>query len=309
MNPQEPQQEFHSRVTAPASSGLSGVLVVTQGSRTRHVLERAARLPLAPGAQVVVLRQARPALVPRRGSASAGSADRLETRLEEHARAAGGQLSLVESSAGEDLLAAMARYRERYQPELVLLAREPRSLRSRLFGAFPEKLARHSEVPVLVAELMPKHSYEHVLVGTDFSEASRAALELALRMTTPGTGTVDVLHSYDTGYALTLHMTNASAAQLLEYYQQRLAEAEQAMRAFLAPYQQAPVVLRSLLTREDPRLALHQAACRKDMELLVVGKHRHAPEGLGHALLGSVAESCMRRACYDVLVVPGPTPH
>lgn len=208
---------------------------------------------------------------------------------------------------GEDALAALMRHRAQEGAELVVLAREPRSLRTRLFGAFPERLARHSEVPVLVVELPAKQPYPHVLVGTDFSRASRAALAMALRMTAPGTGRVDVLHAYDTGYALTLHMANAAAEQLVDYYQRRHAEAEQAMLTFLAPHRAAPVDLRYLLTREDPRVALHREAYRQGVELVVVGKHRDT--GLTHALLGSVAEACLRRSCYDVLVVPGATVH
>ena len=300
MNPREPHQAPHPSVNPTVGAGLRGVLVVEPGKPRRHVLERAALLPLAPEARVAVLRRGHRARDARGGASSTGALDSL---LETRARAVGGQLSFLEGEPDEDALATMARY----GPELVVIAREPRTLRSRLFGSFPEKLARHGGVPILVAELSARQRYQRVLVGTDFSEASRAALELALRLTVPGGGRLDVLHAYDTGYALTLHMTNASAEQLLRYYQQQHAEAERAMLAFLAPYRGAAVPLGYVLTREAPRLALHRTACRQGVELLVVGKHRDT--GMGHALLGSVAESCMRRSRYDVLVVPGATVH
>lgn len=301
MNPREHQ---HPTASLHGLPGPRAVLVAMQGVRRRQVLQRAAQLPLAPGARITVLQCAARTRSAR--GESTGCTDSLDA-LEAHARAVGGRLSLFEAEAGEDVLGTVMRHREQQGAELVMLAREPRSLRTRLFGAFPERLARHSDVPVLVVELAAKRPYQYVLAGTDFSGTSRAALELALRMTAPGTGRMDVLHAFDTGYALTLHMANAPAEQLVDYYHQRLAEAEGAMRAFLEPYRGAPVDLRPVLTREEPRQALHRAASKQGVELLVVGKHRDT--GMGHALLGSVAEACLRRSCYDVLVVPDTPVH
>jgi nucleotide-binding universal stress UspA family protein len=282
--------------TAPA--GLRDVLVVEPARCKRQSLERVALLPLAPEARITVLKRGRLPQAARGEGHVADSAGAPAPPLE-----VGARLSFLGEAPDEDILGEV----ERHEPELIVVAREPRSLRDRLFGSFPEWLARHSRVPVLVTELAARHRYQRILVGTDFSEVSRAALKLALRMALPGSGRVDVLHSYDTGYALTLHMTTASAQQLLAYYQQRYAEAERAMHDFLAPYHGAPVALDSVLTREDPRLALHRTASRQGVELLVVGKHRDT--GIGHALLGSVAEACLRRSHYDVLVVPGAPVH
>jgi nucleotide-binding universal stress UspA family protein len=304
MNTQEPRQEHPALASLPAPTGLRGVLVLAGPKPAPHVLERAALLPLAPGARVAVLATAEAASHPM-GNKD-GSTWPPGAMLEARVRAVGGQLLRLGASERE-MVDAVERYTAQHGLELVVLAREPDSLRSRLFGSLPEALARHASVPMLVSRPPSTQRYQRILVGTDFSPVSRAALELALRLSPPGAGRLGVFHAYDTSYALTLRQTTRSAERLVDYYRRMQARADASMREFLAPYRGAPVDFEQLLCAGDPPAALHEMACEQEAQLVVVG--RNEAQGAGHVLLGSVAETTLRRrAPYDVLCVPGPTP-
>lgn len=298
-NHQEPQQE-RSPVTRPQSSwSLRSVAVLVEAGNARCALERASLLHLAPEARVAILMRQGADLT---GGGLAPSEERLAARLQ----AVGGRLSRIDLSTDEDMMAAFSRCCEQYGPELVIIAREPRGVLARLLGDTPEKLARHGRVPVLVTRLPAKAPYRRVLVGIDYSEVSREALELALRLTEPEAGALDVLHCHDASYALVLHHAGASSEQLAAYYRRMYTEDEAKLRAFLEPYLEHGADLHALVRSGDPRAELERAAHEQGSELLVLGKR--ARQGLGHSLLGSVAEASLRRAECDVLVVPQPAP-
>jgi nucleotide-binding universal stress UspA family protein len=292
---QEPQQEFSSFTRPRSFRGLRSVAVLVEARNARCALERASLLHLAPEARVAVLM--------RQGAdLTRGALAPSEARLAARLQSVGGRLSRIDLSTDEDMAAAFSRYCEQYGPELAVLAREPRGVIARLLGDTPEKLARHGRVPVLVTRLPAKDPYRRVLVGIDYSEVSREALELALCLTKPEAGALDVLHCHDASYALVLHQAGASSEQLVAYYRRMYTEAEVKLRAFLGPYLEHGADLHTLVRAGDPRAELEHAAREQGTELLVIGKR--ARQGLGHSLLGSVAEACLRRAECDVLVVP-----
>ncbi|NOJ93628.1 universal stress protein [Corallococcus coralloides] len=269
--------------------------MMVEAGHARSALERASLLDLAPGARVAVL--------VRQGAELQGEPlARAEERLAARLQAVGGTLSRVEPAMDEDLMEAFERQAAQDAPELVIVAREPRGRLARLLGDTPEKLARHGRGPVLVTRLPAEAPYRRVLVGIDFSENAREALELALRLTPPEAGPLDVLHCYDTRYALVMRQEGASAKQMVDYYRRRASEADAGLRAFLQPYRDQGTDLQPLVRSGDPQAELEHAVREQETELLVVGKH--GGHGLMHALLGSVAEACLRRAECDVLVVP-----
>jgi nucleotide-binding universal stress UspA family protein len=302
MNHQEPRQESSSVPGPEAARGLRSVAVVATAEGAQRALTRAALLDLAPEARVDVLIQHGEERSGSLGARLGPAGERLKARLQ----AARGRLSLISLSADKDTTAAVERYCEQHRPELVIIAREPKGVLSRLLGSTPEKLARHGQVPILIVQLPAEHPYRRVLVGIDYSQASHGVLELALRMKAPGAEPVDVLHCYDTSYSLVMHQTGAHAGQLVSYYEKHLLEAEATLRDFLKPTLAGGANLHLLVKSGDPRAELEAAAREQGTELLVVGKH--ARQGLGHTLLGSVAESSLRRAECDVLIVPQAAP-
>lgn len=67
-----------------------------------------------------------------------------------------------------------------------------------VLGTTVEQLARRADTPVLVVKNRVRSDYRHVVVATDFSDASRHALETAVRLFPDGRLTL--FHAYDIPY-------------------------------------------------------------------------------------------------------------
>lgn len=65
-------------------------------------------------------------------------------------------------------------------------------------GTTVEALARKSEIPVLIVKVRPRNAYENVVVATDFSESSRAALVATLQLLPEAQ--LRLLHTFEVPY-------------------------------------------------------------------------------------------------------------
>lgn len=305
MSYQEPRQEFRAIKRPPASPGLRGVAVIAEDENAQQALERASLLNLAPEARITVLMKHEESRSGPVGDKLGPMGERLAARLQQQ----GGHLSVLSLSAKEDTTEEVEQYCQRHPPELVIIARQHKRRLASLFGATPEKLTSHGQVPLLIVQRPVAHPYQRVMVGVEGSPVCHEALALALRMKAPGSGPVDVVHCYDSGYSLVMRATGASSTQLVVYYEEQHAKAEVSLRAFLKPHLDSGADVRLMVRSGDPRVELEEATREQNTELLVVGKH--LKPGLGPTLLGSVAEASVRRVGCDVLVVPrtGSIPH
>ncbi len=140
---------------------------------------------------------------------------------------------------------------------------------------------------------VPKR-FASIVAATDFSEAGNAALELAYSVGQAGS-TVHLVHVVDGPYSLD-EPTDVfvSHAQYAEEWQ-RLGELAPSARPHESPHTTLHV-----LRSNDPAKAICQAAERLNADLICLGTHGRS--GLARALLGSVAESVLRRARPPVLL-------
>lgn len=251
----------HRRWPRTVAPPLSSVLVVDDEKRAHLAVERAAYLRLTDDARVRV--------EDWRGGDLSGTAD----RILEHAKSE--------------------------NAELIVLGRERNPLRVRLFGSTAERLACKGEAAVLLAKQQPARPYHRVLLATDFSEVSVAALEFAMRLLPRENVEFSVLHAYDTSYLLVLRQANTPLDRQLAYYDEIRARAEREMDEFLEPLKGTGVRVDPVLVAGDPQHELRQSAAQWRADLVVLGKG-----GAGETLLGSVASASMRRLGCDVLVVP-----
>ena len=162
-----------------------------------------------------------------------------------------------------------------------------------LLGTTVEKLARQSPVPILVVKTRPRHPYKTVLVGTDFSDASRAAL-VATAGLFPDAA-ITLLHCARPVLGGMRDRTQASGAMQL------------AQRDFQEFFKTIPSELHrrvEILTEERPLEEVVDAFfADRGLDLLVLGSK--ARGAVVHALLGSTADRLLSSARCDVLVVPG----
>ena len=141
-----------------------------------------------------------------------------------------------------------------------------------------------------------------ILVPTDFSEPSRAALDYAAELARPFEASVDVLHVWEVplfmppASLLNAGVTNTS---FLEAYRK---SAEDAVAQFAADAKQRGVVVRAFFAElGPPAFTIVEFARARDYDVIVLGTHGRT--GLSRALIGSVAERVVRHAACPVLTV------
>ena len=142
---------------------------------------------------------------------------------------------------------------------------------------------------------------KRIVVGTDFSEGSDAAMVKAFALALIHHAVVDLVHVVEPGvlFAPTSlgSMALADGPALFEEIDRALSSrAEEAKRAGL--------VCQTNSLQGFPPAEIVQHAKKTGADLLVVGTHGRT--GITHLVLGSVAERIVQRSFCPVLVVPHP---
>ncbi len=149
---------------------------------------------------------------------------------------------------------------------------------------------------------MPKADWKTICCPIDFSDASRAAMEVAADLAARTGASLTLLHAYPVpGYTFPDGSVVASARMLQELADQsskHLGEWRSQAEALGARTVNAETVV------GEPATEIVAWARERNVDLLVLGTHGRT--GLEHALMGSVAEKVVRRARCPVLTVhPG----
>ena len=149
---------------------------------------------------------------------------------------------------------------------------------------------------------MPKADWKTICCPIDFSDASRAAMEVAADLAGRTGASLTLLHAYPVpGYTFPDGSVVASARMLQELADQsskHLAEWKGRAEVLGARGVNAETVV------GEPATEIVAWARERKVDLLVLGTHGRT--GLEHALMGSVAEKGVRRAPCPVLTVhPG----
>ncbi len=184
---------------------------------------------------------------------------------------------------------------ERSRCELVVtgIARDE-TLGRAILGGTVEALLPRSKVPVLVVKSRPRGPYRNVLVATDFSDSSRAALETALAMFSESL--VSLFHAYEVPYEGFMHdqmavrdQVGRDARRECEEFLTRIPAAKGRHIPIICEYGSPTMLLRDLIEEGG-------------VDLVVAGT-----QGRGRAatlLLGSVAQALLGALPGDVMIVP-----
>ena len=146
-------------------------------------------------------------------------------------------------------------------------------------------------------------TFKHILVPTDFSEASSAAIELAITMASQFNAELTLLHVWQLPVypyleliAISPELTNSVEKAAAECLASKLKEVQlrlpraQSKLMLGVPWQQIVDVIKE-----------------SKADLLVIGTHGR--RGLEHALMGSVAEKLVRLSPVPVLTARGTPAH
>jgi nucleotide-binding universal stress UspA family protein len=144
-------------------------------------------------------------------------------------------------------------------------------------------------------------AFTKILVATDFSKESEAALDTAIGLALEGGASIRLVHVVDEpvtaaawseGYGL-------DVAGLCE---RLLEQAERSLTQIQASHKEVP--LSTMAVIGHPARAIVEMAAEEHFDLIVVGSHgRHA---ISRLLLGSVADRVVRHAPCTVLTVKAP---
>lgn len=288
----ETQPESRTVTVGPAPQPLSAVIVVDPADRRPLALERALCLPLRSGAQVTVIA----------GSEADADGQALPEPASDGQR--GVRIERRVIAEGPMRVGAVADLAATQGAELIVVGPERDGLRARLFGSLAERLAVGTHVPVLVARSSARcGAYRRVVIATDFSTVSGAAVKFALRLARGDGCQLTVVHAYDRSYLLVLRVATDAPDLAVEYAERARGSAEAGLARFLSEW--APgVELDTAVVSGDPSEVIRQVARAREADLVVVGKH--AFDGAGRMWLGNVAATCVRKLHADVIVVPPP---
>lgn len=169
-------------------------------------------------------------------------------------------------------------------------------LRDYVLGTAVDYIIRHASVPVLVVKQRPRSAYRTVVVATDLSDASRAALSQAAALFPDAS----------------LHLVHAAQIPFeswLDTEQARI-ELQADAKHKLATFLDHPDIAQDVRDRAQVRIGygevggvLDAALAETNADLLVIGTS--GASGLRQATLGSTAASLLAWVSQDTLVVRG----
>jgi len=188
---------------------------------------------------------------------------------------------------------------------IVVGKHRPSSLVQDMLGTTVDRVLRLGGIPVLTVRHKAEQHYNSVLVAVDFSPASRRALEHALRWFPQAR--IVVLTAYGSPRRSVIAGDGAARRSAAETHRLALNGFLAEVASTLGPEHAAAMA--RVVPTVDPGWAedvILRAVEANKPDLLVVGTH--ARGGIGHALLGSVAEWVLVEAPCDVLAVPPARP-
>ncbi len=167
-----------------------------------------------------------------------------------------------------------------------------------LLGNTVDALVRSAQVPVLIVKSRPAGVYRSVVVATDFSEGSRAALGKALTLLPNAKHTL--FHAYTLAFEGLLDNKQAARSSMAS-------EAFTACRKFLdetpeAGPQAAKVAI--VCKQGEPGELLQELVETEGTDLVTLGTEGRT--GLARVLLGSIAQRLLDSLSVDTLVVRRP---
>ncbi len=147
---------------------------------------------------------------------------------------------------------------------------------------------------------MPKAEWKRICCPIDFSDASRAAMEVAADLARRFEADLMLLHAYPIpGYTFPDGSVVASPKMMQDLADQAQKHLEE-WRLEAEKLVGAPRVTSEKAVGE-PAAEILEAARDARADLIVMGTHGRT--GLEHALMGSIAERVVRRALCPVLTV------
>jgi len=138
-------------------------------------------------------------------------------------------------------------------------------------------------------------AFSHMLVPTDFGEASEEAIEVAIGLAAKLEAKITLLHSFDLSYPLIY--ANGFYVPMAEVVRQ----AQSVLRGNLTRVQERHANTQALFTRGEPWRHILHCAENGVADVIIMGTHGRP--NMSRFLLGSTAEKVVRLSSVPVLTV------
>jgi nucleotide-binding universal stress UspA family protein len=192
---------------------------------------------------------------------------------------------------------------------IVIATRGYTGIKHMFLGSTAERVVRHSSCPVLVVRLHAGHwngsttplsrtgfQLTRILTPTDFSDCSQLPFDYAAQLARDFKAELRLVHVINPhAYPFGDQHLALDAAQLTR---EATEAAQKQMRAMAA---KSNLRYSTRVMRGSPAIEICRAA-NDSVDLIVISTHGRT--GLGHVLIGSVAERVVRHAHCPVLVIP-----
>jgi len=201
---------------------------------------------------------------------------------------------IIERGSVPKILARVAE--ERQSALLVTGIARYNSLGDYVLGTAVDHIVRNASAPVLVVKHRAGRAYRRLLVATDLSDSSRAALLKALQLFPDAD--VILLHVY--------HVPFEGLLKSDDVQTHVRSEAQRELETFLAHPDIAPEYrgrFEAVIAEGEIGGVVAQTLRERQIDLLVVGTNGHS--GFFHSAIGSQAEHLLETADCDVLAVRG----
>ena len=140
---------------------------------------------------------------------------------------------------------------------------------------------------------------KRILVPTDFSEPSQAALRYARALAEAFKAEMTILHVLEDPFLYA--PVSEGYVPPANFYEDMRRAAEERLSELLAGDQQQELPVTRIIRQGDPFVEIVRYAKESESDLIVVGTHGRG--AIAHILLGSVAERVVRKAPCPVLTV------
>ena len=167
-------------------------------------------------------------------------------------------------------------------------------------GTTTDRLLRTGTQPLLVVKNAPSSTYRQALVLIDFSAASQAALQAALRLAPHAA--IHLLHTFHLPFEGRLRIAGVSESKVVQYRTRTHEQALEKLHLLLSKVQSDRDRITFAIEHGDVRVQARLAMERMNADLIAVGKHGDSL--LQDFFLGSVTRTALAQARCDVLVAP-----
>lgn len=170
-------------------------------------------------------------------------------------------------------------------------------------GSTAERIANRSSRAVLMVRQLPHEPYRRVLVPVDFSDWSRASIEIA-RQVAPEAALV-LMHAVELPYEGKLRLAGVAHSVVQRYRDEAQAEAQRRLRDLAAETGLAAGPVRMVTpSGADSWMLIVQQEQEHDCDLVVIG--RQGRNALEELLLGSTARMVISEGTADMLISSRP---